>query len=39
MRVLAISGYAFGTVVIIVFVIDVLVALVVLARQRDTFDR
>jgi len=39
MPVLAVGGYAFGTVVIIVCVIGVLVALVVVARQQDTFDR
>jgi hypothetical protein len=39
MRVFAIGGSVFGTVVIIVFIIGVLVALVVLARQRETFDR
>lgn len=39
MHVLAMVGYAFGTVVIIVCVVGVLVALVVLAQQRDTFDR
>ena len=39
MRVSAIDGYLFGTVVIIVCVIGVLVALVVLARQEHTFDR
>ncbi|HET7051418.1 MAG TPA: hypothetical protein VFI54_24335 [Solirubrobacteraceae bacterium] len=39
MRVFAIAGSAFGTVVLVVCIIGVLVALVVLAQQRDTFDR
>jgi hypothetical protein len=39
MRVLAIGGYAFGAVVLIVCVISVVVALFVVARQQDTFDR
>ena len=39
MRVFAIGGSAFGTVVIVVCIIGVLVALVVLAQQRDIFDR
>ena len=39
MRVFAIGGSAFGAVVIIVCIIGVLVALVLFARQRDTFDR